>query len=246
MFQKICVLLISGLVSIQAAASISLTATRIVFDGSHKEANITVRNANNDVLIQSWIDRENSVDENVPFAVTPPIARIYSKGQQLLRILYQGSGMPLNQESVLWLNVQEIPQNSQAENTLQLAVRQRIKIFFRPQGLIGDPIISPTMLQWKVIENNGRSYLRVNNPTPFHVSMVDIKLEEKGKIDTYIDSKMISPKSSLDFPIDNKLNSNSKVLIFSAINDYGAVNQYKAILAGGELAMPVQIKNGVN
>jgi P pilus assembly chaperone PapD len=246
MFQKTIILILSSLISAHAVASISLTATRVVFDGAHKEANITVRNANNDVLIQSWIDREHSENEDIPFAVTPPIARIYSKGQQLLRILYQGSGMPLDQESVLWLNVQEIPQKSQAENTLQLAVRQRIKIFFRPKGLVGDPIKSPTMLQWKLTEKKGKFYLLVNNPTPFHVSMVDIKLEEKRKVDLSIDSKMISPKSFLEFPINIQTNSSNKSLTYSAINDYGGVNQYKVVLTGGESAVPVQIKSNAN
>ena len=45
--------LLGMLMAAQAAASISLNATRIVFDGDHKEANITVRNGNQDVLIQS-------------------------------------------------------------------------------------------------------------------------------------------------------------------------------------------------
>ena len=45
--------LLGMLMAAQAAASISLNATRIVFDGDHNEANITVRNGNQDVLIQS-------------------------------------------------------------------------------------------------------------------------------------------------------------------------------------------------
>lgn len=45
--------LLTLLMATQAGASISLSATRIVFDGEHKEANITVRNGNQDVLIQS-------------------------------------------------------------------------------------------------------------------------------------------------------------------------------------------------
>ena len=52
--------LLGLLMAAQAAASISLNATRIVFDGDHKEANITVRNGNQDVLIQSWVDMNDA------------------------------------------------------------------------------------------------------------------------------------------------------------------------------------------
>lgn len=123
-----CLGLLGMLMATQAAASISLNATRIVFDGDHKEANITVRNGNQDVLIQSWVDMNDASGSRAPFAVTPPLARVFAKEQQLLRILYEGKGMPTDRESVVWLNVQEIPKASETENTLQLAIRQRIKI----------------------------------------------------------------------------------------------------------------------
>lgn len=53
----------------QAAASISLSSTRLIFDGKHKEASLTVRNSGEDVLIQSWVDSDNQTAA-VPFAVT--------------------------------------------------------------------------------------------------------------------------------------------------------------------------------
>ncbi|MCE6985062.1 molecular chaperone, partial [Pseudomonas frederiksbergensis] len=76
----------------------------MVFDGNHKEANVTVRNGNQDVLIQSWVD-DNDTQRSVPFAVTPPLARVFAREQQLLRVLYEGTGMPADKESVVWLNV---------------------------------------------------------------------------------------------------------------------------------------------
>lgn len=157
--------LLTLLVATQVAASISLSSTRIVFDGDHKEANITVRNGNQDVLIQSWVDASDAQANAAPFAVTPPLARIFAKEQQLLRILYEGAGMPTDRESVVWLNVQEIPQAATTENTLQLAVRQRIKIFFRPAGLPGSALVAPTQLEWQLVKRGAESLLTVKNPT---------------------------------------------------------------------------------
>ncbi|RON69332.1 molecular chaperone [Pseudomonas fluorescens] len=222
-------------VSTQALGSISLSATRVVFDGAHKEANITVRNGNQDALIQSWIDREDTSDKATPFAVTPPLARVFAKEQQLLRILYEGQGMPTDKESVVWLNVQEIPQASKTANTLQLAVRQRIKVFFRPVGLPGDPILAPTQLQWQVTQENGNAVLIVKNPGAYHVSMTDLALRDSKGSEVALDSKMVGPGTEARFSLSRFSSASPPVrLTFSTINDYGAMSHYQASLINGQ------------
>lgn len=223
--------LLTLLVSAQAAASISLSATRIVFDGDNKEANITVRNGNQDVLIQSWVDTNDAQASAAPFAVTPPLARIFAKEQQLLRVLYQGTGMPTDRESVVWLNVQEIPQAAASENTLQLAIRQRIKIFFRPAGLPGDAFSAPTHLEWQLAKRGTESVLTVKNPTSYHVSMADIKLQVGQQTELAADSTMIAPGAEKKFSVKQLSGHDTVQLLFSSINDYGAQNKYTAQLS---------------
>jgi P pilus assembly chaperone PapD len=225
--------LLGLLIATQAMGSISLSATRIVFDGDHKEANVTVRNGNQDVLIQSWVDSSDSAVSSVPFAVTPPLTRVFAKQQQLLRVLYEGSGMPTDKESVVWLNVQEIPQTAVANNSLQLAVRQRIKIFFRPPGLPGDALLAPSELQWQLTQHAGKTVLIVKNPSRYHVSMADIKLQNSQHIELVADSTMIAPDEQKEFVVKKFSNESTALLKFSGINDYGAQNQYAAKLANG-------------
>ena len=224
-----CLGLLGLLMATQAAASISLNATRIVFDGDHKEANITVRNGNQDVLIQSWVDMNDASASRAPFAVTPPLARVFAKEQQLLRILYEGTGMPTDRESVVWLNVQEIPQASESENTLQLAIRQRIKIFFRPAGLPGSALQAPAQLEWTLTKRGAQTLLTVKNPTLYHVSMADIKVQAQ----LASDSTMVAPGEEKEFPLNAPVAAGTVQLSFSSINDYGAHNHYTAALAGG-------------
>lgn len=224
-----CLGLLGLLMATQAAASISLNATRIVFDGDHKEANITVRNGNQDVLVQSWVDMNDASGSRAPFAVTPPLARVFAKEQQLLRILYEGTGMPMDRESVVWLNVQEIPKASETENTLQLAIRQRIKIFYRPAGLAGSALQAPAQLEWTLTKNGSRTLLQVKNPTLYHVSMADIKVQAV----LASDSTMIAPGEEKQFPLSAAITSGPVQLSFSSINDYGAQNHYSAPLSSG-------------
>ncbi|RBJ70071.1 molecular chaperone, partial [Pseudomonas sp. MWU12-2534b] len=139
-----CIGLYCALVGAQASAGITLSATRLIFDGVHNEVSINVRNTGNDSLIQSWIDSDNPKMASVPFVVTPPLARVSAGEQQLMRVIYEGAGMPSDKESVFWLNVQEIPQADKTQKSLQLAVSQRIKVFFRPVGLQADAYLAPT------------------------------------------------------------------------------------------------------
>lgn len=211
----------------QACAGITLSSTRLVFDGKYKEAAITVRNDGEDALIQSWIDSNSPDLSSVPFAVTPPIARVGTNEHQMLRVLYEGQGMPTDQETVVWLNVQEIPQSPTTPNTLQLAVRQRIKVFFRPKGLSGDSYLAPIELSWRLTERAGQMLLTIKNPTKYHVTIASINLQSGTFSEKPFQTTMIAPKEEQVFPL-SKVGIRSANITFSAINDYGAQDQYTA------------------
>ncbi|EKT4531780.1 molecular chaperone [Pseudomonas putida] len=216
--------LLGMLVAAQATASISLSATRVVFDGAYKEANVIVRNGNQEVLVQSWVDASDSAQ--APFAITPPLARVLPKQEQLLRILYEGQGLPTDRESVVWLNVQEIPQASTKANTLQLAVRQRIKIFFRPANLPGNALLAPEQLVWQLTQRAGKPQLTVNNPSLYHVSMADIELKRGKQTVLSADSAMIAPGEQKTFTSALSQMDGPLTLTFKSINDYGAQHGY--------------------
>ena len=228
---SLCAGLLGLLVANQAMAGISLSSTRLVFDGQHKEAGITVRNSGADVLIQSWIDTDSSETAAVPFAVTPPLVRVSGDEQQILRVIYEGAGMPTDRESVVWLNVQEIPKASKTENTLQLAVRQRIKVFFRPAGLKNNAYQAPAELTWKLSERAGKSVLQVKNPGLYHVSIADITVQSGATGEHPFDSMMIAPGEQKEFVLKQLHAINSPRLLFSSINDYGARDCYVAQLS---------------
>lgn len=228
--RSFCLGLLGLLAISQAHAGISLSATRLVFDGKHKEAGITVRNNGEDVLIQSWIDTDAADSTSVPFAVTPPLVRVAGNEQQLLRVIYEGTGMPSGKESVVWLNVQEIPQASKTQNTLQLAVRQRIKVFFRPAGMTSDAYLAATELLWGLEERAGKTVLTVNNPGLFHVSIADIKLQSGKLKEQPFDSAMIAPGEHKEFALKQLSRNSAPTLSFASINDYGAQDRYTAQL----------------
>ncbi|MNH27590.1 Chaperone protein EcpD precursor [compost metagenome] len=153
------------------------------------------------------------------------------KQEQLLRILYEGQGLPTDRESVVWLNVQEIPQASGQANTFQLAVRQRIKIFFRPANLPGNVSLAPEQLIWQITPHAGKAQLTVKNPSLYHVSLADIEVKLGRKTLFNADSTMIAPGAQKTFTPALSSAQSMVSLTFKNINDYGAQHKYSVQLS---------------
>ncbi|WP_354535403.1 fimbria/pilus periplasmic chaperone [Ralstonia sp. 1138] len=234
-----------ALVASASHASISLSTTRVIFDGKNKESSVVVSNDGSDALLQAWLDPlDDMADVQLPFAITPPLAKVGAKQQQLLRVLYEGIGMPTDRESAFWLNVQEIPQTAKEDNVLQLAVRQRIKVFYRPTGLAGDPVKAPTHLQWQLNQDAGKGLLRLTNPSPYHVTVVDAKLRVGNADESVVDAKMVAPGTTLTLPVKLTAgSSNAPELRYEVINDYGGRESYRVTLHGSQPSTPVSAGN---
>jgi P pilus assembly chaperone PapD len=213
-----------------ARAAIVLQATRVIFDASNKEATMLVRNDGmEEALIQSWMASSDDKDD-APFALVPPLARIPPQSSQLLRILYEGSGLPEDRESVAWLYVQDIPRNPASENVLQLAVRHAVKVFYRPRGLKGNVADAPRALIWRRVSGPDGTAIEVTNPTSFHVSMVGIRTGDGDRAYTLADGQMIGPQGTHRFPLNAAAVSDDLLVNFTSINDYGGDDVFQVSL----------------
>lgn len=187
----------AGLLSLFALpshAGISLNETRVVLTGPKKEASMLVLNdESTPIMIQSWIEPfGTSTEQDVPFALTPPLKRLSGNARQQLRVLYQGLGLATDRESVFWLSVQEIPQKSKDENILQIAVRQRIKLFYRPADLPGDVDQAPSRLQWRMTLKEGKPGLEIRNDSAFHISFGTVNVKS-GSNSYPVPAEMLPP-----------------------------------------------------
>lgn len=214
-------------------AGIQVGGTRIVFPASDREATIQVRNeGSDDIMIQSWIEATpEQAGREVPFAITPSLARLSHKKQQALRIFYQGKGLPEDRESVFWLSVQEIPQLSENDNNLQVAFRQRLKLFYRPAKLPGNPDEAAKSLKWSVVSTSGETKLLADNPSAFHVSLGEATLLFNGK-EYPVETQMVAPMESVSMNVkglSGKINESFEVR-WDSINDYGALVKHQSPL----------------
>lgn len=238
-FYYICILVISINVTFTSSveASIVLNNTRVIYKEQEGETTIKLSNVGKKpLLVQSWIDNGDVMKDpsliKLPFILMPPLSRVNSGKGQTLRLIYTGGGLPLDRESVFYLNVLEIPpkaESSTDKNIMQIALRTRVKIFFRPTNIKGDALDAHRNLTWKLVKRQGKWVLKCENMTPYHVSMSEISL--LSNTESYsVGSGMVAPYSNMEVNIDVSPDAIDSV-VYKVVNDYGAIKKYSSGLA---------------
>lgn len=202
----------------QAQAGIVIGGTRVIYPGNKTEVAVSIRNPQKSTvsLVQSWVENGDKT-HTAPFIVTPPLFRINPGEENMLRIVRTGGSLAEDRESQLWLNVKSIPaiNDSQPQNNvLQLVVKSRLKLFYRPPGLEGDPINAYRQLSFT---RNG-SQLSVSNPTPYFVTFFTLKIDGHE----IPEAENVPPKGSATFSLPAVTAS---TVTWQAINDYGGISQ---------------------
>lgn len=198
------------------AGGVSLGATRLIYPRDQGQAILKIYNSDNtsNYLVQSWISDDQGRKTN-DFVVTPPLFVIKANTDNILKVVYTGNkeNLPKNKEKLYFLNAKVIPSLTEEEqsisNALLISTTTKIKLFVRPSSINDNPL--------EAYKNMGCSYsnntLKINNPTPFYLNLVSLKIDGKD----VSNSETVPPKSSIS--LKNKLRG--KVLTYNFINDYG-------------------------
>ena len=208
--------LLALLVSSYANAGVVIGGTRVIYDGGKKETSLSVTNPDSvPYLIQAWIDTQNGGIEKAPFIITPPLYRLDQGQQNVMRIVRAGN-VPDDKESLYWLNVKSIPSAEKKENTLQVAVKTRIKLIYRPVALKGT---APEELAGKLTWQKVGNQIQVTNPTHYYMNFNEITVAGTKVPDvTYV-----APGTSVRFDLPAGVNAGP--VTFKIISDYGGVGK---------------------
>ncbi|WP_333609854.1 molecular chaperone [Pantoea piersonii] len=211
---RLIALFVTSLFNIAAHAGIVMGETRVIFQEGKKEATLSVTNKDEDTpyLIQSWIENYDSKNKNpVPFIVTPPLYRLDAGKENILSIYYNGLPLPEDHESVFWLNVKSIsPSSRDQSNQLQINIKSKFKLFYRPRGLTGSAANAWRQLTFR----HEGDQLIGHNPTPYFVSFYTLsvgghEVQQPG---------MIGPGEERRWTA-----ANSGPVTWAAINDFGGI-----------------------
>ncbi|STB68609.1 fimbrial chaperone protein [Citrobacter freundii] len=199
-------------------AAISLDRTRAIFDGGDKSMTLNVANDNKQLpyLAQAWI--ENTKQEKIttgPIVVTPPLQRLEAGGKSMIRLNSTPdiNKLPQDRESLFYFNLREIPPKSDKVNVLQIALQTKIKLFYRPKAIKTKP---NDIWQSKLILNKTPGGYRIENPTPYYITIIGLGGSEKQAKEGEFEAVMVAPKSETTLKTGNY---NRPYL--SYINDYG-------------------------
>jgi P pilus assembly chaperone PapD len=215
----------------EATAGVVMNATRYIYDAGAAEITVKVSNTGKlPVLTQAWIDdgdvRSTPERVDVPFNLTPPIARVEAGKAQTLRISFTDGKLPVDRESQFWINVLEVPPKpagEEASNKMQLAFRYRLKLFFRPKALPGSAAAAPDKLAWTRAANGS---LEVNNPTAFHVTLNDVRLDLAGR-EVIVDPFAIAPFAKMTPKLAETFAQGEGIKVrYQSINDYGGFTMH--------------------
>lgn len=198
-----------------ASGGIALGATRVIYTAGASQTSLTVNNTDNQsvFLLQSWVEDANGVRSN-DFIVTPPLFVINPQKENTLRIVYSGSNSyPQDKESLYWMNVKAIPsvnKELKGQNTLQLAILNRIKLFVRPNNLSMKAFVAPQTLRFHISDNK----LEIKNPSPYFLTLSNLAVAN-----IKLPNTMVAPKSTTAVSLPQGTHGE---ITYSTINDYGA------------------------
>lgn len=235
-FRILLVLALHGMVVGNALAAVVASGTRFVYVSTAKEVSIHLNNAGEQpALVQAWLDNGDSKASpesiNVPFLLSPSLSRIDPGKGQTLRLIHTGEPMPQDRESVYWLNIYEVAPKANLPadaNTLQFAVRTRVKVFYRPATLKDEVAKMGAKLQWKAADDAKGLKYTVFNPTPYYISIGDIHLQNQGARVSKPVFTMVAPNASesLAFELAETADKNTKItdVRYKVIDDLGGTS----------------------
>ncbi|MGL4886842.1 MAG: fimbrial biogenesis chaperone [Aeromonas veronii] len=217
-------------------ASVLIEGTRVIFREDMDFVDVKVTNTGErPALVQAWLDNGDrdkgiAIDQIVvPFSISNPVFKINQGGVQIIRIFKTRPEMikKTDVESVYWLNILEIPAVTKKETTdnyLQIALRNRIKFFYRPSKLNSSNFDFTSDVS--VVLNRSSGSISIDNKSDFFVSIsrIETKKSKKAKYGAVLSDGgvMIEPRGSISIGLNGQA-VNGEELYMSFVNDYGSI-----------------------
>ncbi|MBK0000357.1 fimbria/pilus periplasmic chaperone [Erwinia sp. S38] len=200
----------------QAEAGVALGATRVIYPAGQKQVQLAVTNNDDSstYLIQSWVENKDGVKDG-RFVITPPLFAMQGKKENTLRIVdATNNQLPQDRESLFWMNVKAIPsmeKSKLSENTLQLAIISRIKLYYRPANLA----MPPEQAAEKIKFRRSAGTLTLINPTPYYQTLTEINAGTR-----ILENALVPPMGEVSIKLPADAGSD---ISWRTINDYGAL-----------------------
>jgi len=221
-----------------AYAALTISHTRIVHESAKRSASVIVANPSKTAYAaQAWVNTEaDDATTAVPLIASPGLFRLDPGNEQTVQINALPNDLPQDRESLFYFNLQEIPQANAdtQQNVLNIALRTRIKLLYRPSHLKGRPEDWLKDLAWSVQLIAGKPHLVVDNPSPYHFTFNRLVISGAGASETITAHDMALPLSRQAYALERVSATKGLQVDFSTINDYSGIT--------AERSSPVQLQ----
>ena len=220
--------LIGVTVAQNALASVVMSGTRVIYPASIREKalQLTSHDAYPN-LVQIWVDKGDPASTpqtaDAPFIASPQIFRMNPKAGQIVRLVYTGKDLPQDRESVFYINFMQMPAlkaHDMDANKLMLTVSSRMKVFYRPESIAGNPQDITKSMTFKLQGSGSNLSVSAENNSGYHAVIREANLLVGGKPVNVAKAVMIAPYSNAQWPVKGANAGNQ--LRLTLVNDYGA------------------------
>ncbi|MDX7626774.1 fimbrial biogenesis chaperone [Enterobacter bugandensis] len=202
-----------------AQAAISIDRTRVILLGDEKSSPVNVINHSKTLpyLAQAWMENEAGEKISSPLTSLPPLQRVEKDSTVQIRVtpLADAERLPQDRESLFYFVLQEIPPKSDKVNAIQLALRIKVKTFYRPASL---KRLAEKIWQEQIRLEPGDQGLKLVNPTPFFVILPEVVVGKKTLL-AEDEALTLRPKGEVILP---GVKPKAQKIVLKYINDYGA------------------------
>lgn len=203
--------------ALPAWSGVYIYGTRVIYPAAQKEVTVQLMNkGDRSALVQAWIDDGDTQTPpeklQVPFLLTPPVVKVNGNSGQQLKIKFLKANLPQDRESLYYLNVLDIPPNSDnnaGTNKLKFALQNRIKLIYRPTSVAG--VNKETFSKIHITRSNNG--LTIENGSANWLTITEIKSTVKANKETL----MMAPHANVNLPGAPVANQYAVTLI----DDYG-------------------------
>lgn len=205
-----------SLISLNVLASVTINNTRIIYPSNSQGKDVVFNNNDeSEYIIQTWVDKGNEAslpeDADGDFILMPAVFKIEKKSTQVLRMIYSGKLLPIDRESIFYLNYLQLPLVKSDKNQILVILKSRVKILYRPNELNGSLITEVEKLKIKVEDGN----LLMKNDSGYYFNIDKISIKDKKSLANNV---TISPFSTFKINVSVKKTDDIQVLF---INDQG-------------------------
>jgi P pilus assembly chaperone PapD len=218
-------------------AGILASSTRVIYSQNAPEKSLMLVNTNEyPVLTQIWVDdgQMDSEFQDAPFAVLPGVFKLNPKETKGIRIVYNGTPLASDRESLYWLNLYEIPaikKDNLTHDYVNLAMNTQMKIFYRPKNLQSFTLNElQQKIKHELISSGNKVELTLKNPTPYYLNFTNIKVSNAqfSSDIQHKDDNILPPFSEKTYAL---INANFQIkstnlLEYTLIDDSGKSHPY--------------------